>query len=283
MSGVTKIYLEQLNLYECTNINFHSGNLLEHSIWSLLWAEYILDGRDEFKEFLNLDPEFKRAIAFAAFIHDIGKMEPENHRENNIYNEKRNKYIYFDVKNHPKYGYDYIMNNSQLSVYSYNKVISHINIDALFNEFKINLKYKNLIADIILLHWEFGDSLKTLNYKNDLNQVLFNYSNNFFEKTLKYINNSSDFKNGMYALIIVSMSDILATQPYGINRIKNKLPPFADINKHSNNFPFISNITKNYKGINLTKISNLKTTGIMLASNLLNNSEAFYNFKKNIK
>ena len=285
VTGDIKVYLDQLNLYECTNINFHSGNLLEHSVWSLLWAEYILEGRDEFKDFaINIGDEFKRAIAFAAFIHDIGKMEPENHRENNIYNEKRDKYIYFDVPNHPRYGFDYIMKTSNFPVYSNNEIVSHIDIDNLFNQFGVNLKYKNLIADIILLHWGFGNSLKRLNANpGDLNQILSEYSESFYETISPHVNNSVDFRFGIYALIVVSMSDILATQPYGMNRITKTRPSPDNINKRSTNFPFISNITKNYKGINLPRISNLKTTGIRLASDLITNSEGFYNHKKGIK
>ena len=36
------LYLNELLKYETTNVNFHSGNLFEHSVWSLLFTEDLL-------------------------------------------------------------------------------------------------------------------------------------------------------------------------------------------------------------------------------------------------
>ena len=272
-----KTYYEQLDLYECTNINFHAGNLLEHSVWTLLWAEYLLDGVDKF-EFLQVDNnfEFKKVIAFTAFIHDIGKIEPEKHREHNIYNEKRNKYIYYNIPKHSQYGYDYIIGNQQFPLYKDNKVYGNMEIDTMLKDFGINVRFKNFIAGIILLHWDFGSILKIYNSNTKKVQEMLT---EYLSKAYNIIKptNAKNFKIFIIGLITVSISDILATQPYGIKRITTIRPTSPDtVNKRSKYFPYISNITKNYKGINLLEISNLLTKGVELSTLCINNAEVFY-------
>jgi len=66
-------FLEQMSYYKSTNINFHAGNLLEHSIWCLLFAEQLVLNTPKYG---IPDISIQKKIAAIAFIHDIGKMAP---------------------------------------------------------------------------------------------------------------------------------------------------------------------------------------------------------------
>lgn len=52
-----------------------------------------------------------------------------------------------------------------------------------------------------------------------------------------------------YALMIVSVADVLASQPYGMNNLT------AELNHHSRFFPFISNVPKKYRGGDLADVT----------------------------
>jgi hypothetical protein len=298
VNPLIRTYYDQLNLYETTNINFHSGNLLEHSVWTLLWAEFILNRDGEFNRLLippniinNFD-NIKNVIAFAAFIHDIGKMA-YNKDKTIAYNNLRKKFIYYDVKDHMIYGAEYI-NSGVFPLYDENsKHVANININELFNVFNVPLRYKELIIMIIRLHWDFGNILKIYNVELQRNSdpkkidaviggVVNDYLNNIY--TIMKPKDIESFRICVSSLLIVSIADNLATQPYGVNRINNKkiIPGSSgalSLNKHSTFFPFITNMSKNYKGWNLPVISNLYTRGIELSNKIYEYSSEFYESK----
>ena len=87
----TALFFNQMEMYESVNTNFHSGNLLEHSIWSLFFVERICQK-------LNLkDIRFIKLCAIAALVHDIGKMDPFD--KETVYNI--NKYFMLYKITHP--------------------------------------------------------------------------------------------------------------------------------------------------------------------------------------
>ena len=73
------LLLDQMALYKSTNVDFHAGNLLEHSIWSLLFAEQLVLNTPKYG---IPDLDIQKKIAATAFIHDIGKMAPNSERVN---------------------------------------------------------------------------------------------------------------------------------------------------------------------------------------------------------
>jgi hypothetical protein len=209
-----------------------------------------------------------------------------------VYTNLRKKFIYFDVKDHMLYGAEFI-SSGIFPIYNDNAVhTTDINIDILFSKFGIELQYKNLIIMIVKLHWDFGNILKS--YNNVLNQtsnqktaydsiskMVDEYLNNIYTMMINPANVST-FNVCVASLLIVSISDNLATQPYGKERIKIKniiAGSPEDLNKKSSYFPFLTNMPKNYKGWNLPVTSNLYTTGINLSNRILQYSVEFYNKK----
>jgi len=225
-SDIIKMFMEQLSYYKSTNVNFHAGNLLEHSIWSLLFAEQLM---------INLassligvpDVATQRKIAAAAFLHDIGKMAPDKNQK------RKHDYIYYSIKDHPTIGAEYIRGSTPLPLLDGDmRKRGVFDVPALLAAFGIEKDDIESLADIVDLHWEFGSFLQKWKGPNDMNTV-----NEFIERVGK----ERPF-GFFYSLIVVSIADILASQPFGENNLT------AELNHHSKFYPFISNVPKKYRG-----------------------------------
>lgn len=255
-NNTVKIFIEQLGLYQSTNVNFHAGDLLEHSIWTLLFAEKIMKHLDITHPPIQFD-NLSKLTAFSAFIHDIGKMYPE-HATRNI---KTGHFIYFSMPSHPTDGADYINGPLQLPIYDndLNKT-GVMNIDNLFEEFGIDRKYKEIVGPVVQVHWDLGNYLIELKNGGDKNTLAEHYLN----KLLGIYNIDRDhFLNFLYIALIVSMADINGSQPYGYDRISEATvkPNNFELNKASHYFPFVTNMPKQYRGGNVAIVSNIDSAG----------------------
>ena len=245
-----QIYLQQLSLYESTNVYFHAGNLLEHSIWSLLFAEQYI------KVFSIPNDTIKKLYAFTAFIHDIGKMKYVEMTKN----LKTKKLLYNSVKYHPVYGYEYLMDLVPYYIVDNNlKETSKLDINKLLIDFGVNnnIYYRKCIALIILNHWDFGGEY--LKYYNISNRFLLakKYIRKVIDSDIAYKINIITNIDTLYLIItglmIVSLADIDASQAYGINNLLIELSTKGTLNAKSEYFPFLTNRPKLYRGVDLAK------------------------------
>jgi hypothetical protein len=220
------LLLDQMTLYKSTNVDFHAGNLLEHSIWSLLFAEQLVLNTPKYG---IPDLDVQKKIAAAAFIHDIGKMAP-----NSAHVTKRSHdCVYFSIPDHPEIGGDYIRGTRPLPILDENmKQIGAFKIYDLLGELGFRQEDLHALTKIIDLHWELGNYIQRWQGPDDLKTVD------------EYIDRVGPYEpvTFFYALIIVSVADVLASQPYGMNNLT------AELNHHSRFFPFISNVPKKYRG-----------------------------------
>ena len=218
--------LEQMALYKSTNVDFHAGNLLEHSIWSLLFAEQLVLNTSKYG---IPDIEVQKKIAATAFIHDIGKMAPNNDRVS----KRSNDCVYFSIPEHPVIGGDYIRGTRLLPILGENmKEIGSFNIFNLLGELGFKEEDLSTVAKIIDLHWDFGSYCQKWQDYTDLKTV---------DEYIDHVGENESFTL-FYALVVVSVADILASQPYGMNNLT------AELNHNSRFFPFISNVPKKYRG-----------------------------------
>jgi hypothetical protein len=227
--------LDQMALYKSTNVDFHAGNLLEHSIWSLLFAEQLVLNTPKYG---IPDIETQRKIAAIAFIHDIGKMAPNNPRVT----KRKHDCIYFSIPEHPIIGGDYIRGTQELPLLDNDmNRIGSFNIYGLLNELGFKQEDLPIVAKIIDLHWEFGNYLHKWQGFDDLKTVddYIQHVGGLQETSFTYF----------YSLVNVSIADVLASQPYGVNNLT------AELNHHSRFFPFISNVPKKYRGGNLADVT----------------------------
>jgi len=228
-SDIIRLFMEQLSYYKSANVNFHAGNLLEHSIWSLLFAEQLMTN-------LTATPigtpnlETQRQIAAAAFLHDIGKMYPTGQHK------RSHDFIYYDIKDHPKIGGDYIRGTKSLPLVDENmNQIGVFDVPALLAAFGFGKQDIPSLASIVDLHWEFGHYLQKWKGVGDMGTI---------KEFINHIGIHRPFIF-FYSLIIVSIADVLASQPFGKNNLT------AELNHHSKFFPFIANVPKKYRGGNI--------------------------------
>lgn len=227
VNDVIKSFFIQLSYYKTTNGQFHSGDLLEHSVWSLLYAEQIA-----LRFSKKIGMEAAKKIASIAFLHDIGKMDPSKCLK------RKHDMVYFALPDHPRLGGDYVRKTKPLPVLDENmNIVDNFNMDALLFAFGLEPQDVEIAALVIDHHWDFGYFLSRWDGKEDN------------ENVQGFIDTVSEGKKMpelyYFVLITVSVADILATQPYGMNNLT------AELNHRSYFFPFISNMPKKYKGTTL--------------------------------
>lgn len=257
----TGLLLDSLSLYETLNVNFHAGNLLEHSIWSLLWAEYLMNTKTIDTNTENFDP---RIAGLVSLLHDIGKLTLDDQKYKLFINPVRKKIIYFDIDDHPVDGFKMILNDNimysniiydadgfiddvQRYYDSLNDVIVENNING-----NVDLKYiKLILAFVSNLHWNFGgEVLANRDPKVNIDQYVILYINKcvyLYRELLKHYSIDSsyiDFPTIMIYLLLTSISDIYAAQPVGVGKLTSEL------NIKSKLFPYINNMPKVYSGKN---------------------------------
>lgn len=259
-------------LYKSINVNFHAGNLYEHSIWTLLWCEQIY-----FENRLQLPNEVLKLIdpkilGLSALLHDIGKM---TFNDEILYNNYLFDYVYFSVKEHPSIGELNILTDSipQFRIEYDNDgfknsvtVIGKGGIDNVLLELGLDVRYKYILAFVSELHWHFGDFvLRRYNQGYDIETLSKEYISKMldvFDK--KYIVSGFDFLTLVAYLVMVSLADIYAAQPYGIGRLAY-LKSSIDLNKKSKIYPFIHNVPKSYPGKDVINDFKLDNNGLYAA------------------
>jgi hypothetical protein len=227
------LLLDQMSLYKSVNVDFHAGDLFEHSIWSLLFAEQLVLNNTRYG---IPDIETQKKIAASAFIHDIGKMTPNSKHVV----KRNNEYIYFSIPDHPKIGGDYIRGTQSLPILNKNlEQIGTFNINGLLTELGFKQQDFSNLAKIIDLHWELGNYINKWSGPGDLKTV---------DEYINHVGSKQSFVF-FYSLIVVSTADVLASQPYGMNNLT------AELNHKSRFFPFITNVPKKYRGGDVADIT----------------------------
>ena len=246
----------QMKKYETINTNFHSGNIFEHSIWSLMFSEH-LSGRTD----PEMDDRLRKVIIASALIHDIGKMHPASC----TINETRKKYIYFDVVDHPKIGADYfdtgipILDDNLMDTRKKlmpQDIIKDILPDVTEEEIDV-------VKNVVLFHWHFGSNI--LSKFNEKGSIDSRDVNNYIE----IFNKSKNKHNSILATIIVSIADIEATQPYTKEKLKGLSTDEIKSLLHSKILPYIISKPKIYRGSDLPSHIKASETGIKALNKIM--------------
>jgi hypothetical protein len=278
-----KVFMKQMGMYKSFNYNWHAGDLLQHSVWSLLFAEDLVDKQVIWDDNVKYNNEYQKLIAFTAFIHDIGKMRPDL-----VYgNVKNGTFVYHNISKHSLYGKEYIDKTYNIQVFNDKlEVTGYIDMDDLFDAFNINIGFKEYVSIIVFMHWDFGYILGEVNKEmvtNIINKfdIMYKYAYIYLKKLYDIVANKPyiNFTLLVYMTLIVSLADIKATQPYGVDRIQKSSSPNIELNKSSKFFPFIKNMPKKYRGGNIVKNSNLETIGYEFANVIY---ETAFNYKTQI-
>lgn len=240
--GMLNILLSQFSLFKTTNVDFHSGNLYEHSIWSLLFAEKLVLS-PLFPGMPALSKETQKFIAGIAFIHDIGKLDPENCKKT------AKGFVYHTLPKHPEIGEKIITGEKKLTVFNKQlEAVGFFDIQSLLKELGYQPSDYTVIGDMIGLHWEFGF------YVSQLQRLISENNTQITEQQFELAARAFITKVGnrsfmfYYGLIVISIADILASQPF-----TDFLPKYQ--NAVSRFFPGISNVPKKYRGGNVKDLT----------------------------
>jgi len=259
-----KLYSEYSN-YKSTNINFHSGNLLEHAVWSLLWAEDIVNS-EPFNNILT--EKQKKLTCFISYIHDIGKMQPDS--SENIKREMNNIY-YFAIKDHPLVGSEYVSGKKDIKLVDGTQINIKKDILSMLSDIGLDKSYLYIVELVLLYHTHIGIVISSSN--NDFQKIKKEMTK--FIDTLPKFNTEEEFRIFIIILLVVSLADMYATQPYGVQRLNTNdtvqsiLNGNSGINACSRYFPDICNLPKKYAGRNIAKDLNLDNLILKLLSFLL--------------
>lgn len=254
-------YIISSSLFESTNVDFHAGNLIEHSVWSLLWAENAcfdffkqqIYGARIFKDEIEFRDEIKVPVSFLikiisvmAFLHDSTKMKGYRNMLKNI---TRNKFIYFDDKEHPdRDPLNFPVFDKNLNV---QEEISTIKVlEDMIPEYKtLSGKLKDIFGEKLLryisrYHRDFGvQVLVKISQGQEPSRVIKDFVSSHLDEIYP--------KLYMTVLLLVSWADIAAAQPFSIALDdKGKRIPMIGTSYASKNFPYISNMTRVYPGGN---------------------------------
>lgn len=200
--------INDLSNYKTTNIDFHAGDLLEHSVWTAMYADRIYESDSSLKEWGEGIPKgdsMRRFIAVAAFLHDIGKAGDL-------------EYIYYDKPAHPYTGADYLK-GTRPYLYTVDGVKKTLDIKQLMSELQLPPgPYDRILICLVENHWKFGEYMSKLANDNAIAKA-----REFVDDIIGSLKN-----NGLHIIvekkkeldiffriqILLSASDVLAAKPY---------------------------------------------------------------------
>jgi len=236
----TRTFFRQLKLYKTTDYGYHAGNLFEHTIWCELIAETLT--KDD-KLYLPRNST-RQFISAVALVHDIGKMTPAST------NRRSTDFIYFELPTHPAVGAEFVTGRRKLAVVDPNDVtvyVGDLDVDALIKELQFEettVERDALIPLIVEYHMEFVKFVNNLADKSMSLDVAADAYVKLVSDTRGLVNVRAPLPFlYYYALVIVSVADVLATQPF-----RSATAGVEQYAAKSEFYDFVYNVPKNYKG-----------------------------------
>ena len=228
--------IKDMKLYKTTNSDFHSGNVYEHSVWCALNTQNLIQNNSPWVEGIKKE-NFKLTIA-SSFLHDIGKTGD-------------NVFLFYDKFSHPADGALFL---SGERVYKEYDGIGIIDIVEVLKEMGIGSPHQiKMIGCLIRGHYLFGDVLMT-----NMEQVLSEkekdrMSKKYIKEIINVITKEKlTFENLQWLQefiaiqILISICDVLSTNSF---TDKTMILSGGDkINVSLVDFPFITNVSQNYRG-----------------------------------
>lgn len=282
-----KKLINDMGKYATSNIDFHAGDLLDHSVWTMFYADHIYMGDSKYRQWAEGIPRtdsMRKFISTVAFLHDIGKGGDDD-------------YLYYDKPDHPEVGSGYIDGNLDYRLADG----TSLNVMRVLSELGVGPPYDRVISVIVSNHWLFGEVMIRINKDGlSISEGAKQYVN-VVMKDLYYYRLSAITEDPksldlfFRILMLVSAADVLGSQPFnthvkfrnlsdeiklatrGISRhtdkyiaTVNKLPK-VKINERSEVFPFLSNRSQVHRGGLGTNYQRFKydDTGLSLRSEVL--------------
>lgn len=286
MSTIQILYKDMAK-YKTTAIDFHAGDLLEHSTWITLFVDNIYMDKGcttcEWSDDIPKTDEIRKIINVTAFLHDIGKAGDGN-------------YVYYDKPDHPQIGAQYILGQKSYKYVDDNGIEKSLDINSLLREFQMTgSRYPEILACFINNHWLFGSYMKKMT-SNNLTIVATDYINEILNNCSKFgldfIRNDKTERLLFFKIqMLISACDVRATQPYMDHDMVRKLTKTLkdnvkdtfgsreyhvnaskikqNINYKSPILPYISNMPQVHPGIDGYKVFGYGEKGLLLRKEVI--------------
>lgn len=261
--------IRDMKNYKTTNIDFHAGNLLEHSIWASLYAqeqfrtgEYPvvalsreIANTPEILEKETFKADIRKVIIASSFLHDIGKGGDFVFR-------------FYDKPDHPQNGIkpEYVTKDT-----------GEIKLANILTEMGISPKFFNTAIFLIRWHWDIGELFKAYDKSQRLPPQAID---KMYARFLSFVSDKPRHTHKILflALYIVWSSDLMASQPFiatnKFEELKNKNNREEDVSKFYLNafledFPYITNLPKVQAGSDKYAIFNVKSRSVDFINDML--------------
>ena len=283
-----KLFVAEMKKYVTTNVNFHAGNLYQHSCWIVLYTEYLAD-------IVHIPDEYVRFMSIAAFFHDVGKM---TFSWPSYSNEYRQEIDYYTVPDHSEIGRNYILGLSHLhrmdsdgqkssETIPVSRVIEEMISEGIGSEGEGSSElidqdidfWRSYCSFITAIHWTLGDNLyrkvsaprlwklESLLRSGEVIPDDYEYEMGLISRYIDYLDREISRANFhvpidtklrkffIHSALIISTADIMASQPFNaINNVKivpGQISHYEREIRRSRFFDFIEDVPKIYPGGNL--------------------------------
>lgn len=253
--------IQDFKRYKTYNINFHQGDLYQHSVWTALYIQQQFIKSTEWVHGIYFDKASMCVIA--GFLHDIGKAGDLT-------------FMFYDKPIHHEIGFEYIMNSriykiDDVQILDIPTLLRDVNQDTELNQI--------LIAFLTLCHWSFGDHIRKLkddmsNLQDIAKEYIQDIKNKWNSKITTYSFPGKEWQPSLFAMIIlISVCDIMATSAYTnpekFDDLTNKLATnpklvINDLNEILIEYPYITNVPKVHRGGNKYEDFKIGTKGLEL-------------------
>lgn len=220
--------VKDLQAYHTTNRNFHSGDVLDHTIWTMMFVQDAITNRANpihsvLEYVTHIAPpslNIQRICIIASFLHDIGK-GGDGHT------------TFFDKSGHEEVGANMIKNNTYYLLDGTTNLLSKQKLDfnTLFTELNCNSLERLIITVLVAGHYLIG-SIRRIN--NDMQEAYERESYLFLKYIGKlcsqfglsdYLEKHTDyFKYIVWMQMIICIADVLASRPYTGNETEVSFP-----------------------------------------------------------
>ena len=181
--------LHDLQLYKTTNVDFHAGDVYQHSVWSAMYTNWMFQTKHP--NTAGVDEIWKNVLVVAGLLHDIGKGGDGN-------------LVFFDKPNHPEIGGYYFDRGYYTTIDK-----KRIDLHQVLLEFNLE-KYYKIIAFLVTWHWMIGGVLGKSVPAKEAWQIYGEFNKACLSSGYSYEHAECLFE----LLYIVWTSDLMATQRF---------------------------------------------------------------------
>jgi len=249
--------IRDMSKYKTTNIDFHAGDLIQHSVWAAMYMQMMF--RDNHPAIQGLPAEMRSLLVATAFLHDIGKGGDM-------------VFVFYDKKDHPSAGAAMIDERK----YTTDKGV--INLDDVFSEMGIPSDKIPLVRFLVRYHWDIGEVLREhQNVDGACIEAMYARFVKMCQDSGMAVNKTT-YGTVFACLYAIWTADLMATQPYiardKMRKLAQKIaqdPNYAAsyFNATLDDLPNISNLPKVHGGRDMYKVLNIQARGIPLRQGVL--------------